>query len=41
LYALDVETINPLNTKKEGIDAAMRGHVLGETVLMGTYVILP
>lgn len=41
LYALDIETINPTNTKKEGIDAGMRGHILGETVLMGTYMISP
>ena len=37
LYALDTETIIDGGTGKAGLEAAMRGHVLEQTVLMGTY----
>ncbi|MFH1489678.1 MAG: YbhB/YbcL family Raf kinase inhibitor-like protein [Pseudomonadota bacterium] len=38
VYALDIETLTPVDTKKDGIDAAMRGHILGKAELVGTYV---
>ena len=37
LYALDTELILPEGSSKEEIEKAMEGHILQETVLMGTY----
>ncbi len=32
-------TLNPANTDKTGIEAAMSGHLLGQTELVGTYTV--
>jgi Raf kinase inhibitor-like YbhB/YbcL family protein len=37
LYALNIANLNPIQTNKVGIQAAMTGHVLGQTELVGTY----
>lgn len=37
LYALDTTLGLPEDTDKAGLEAAMKGHVLGQAVLMGTY----
>ena len=37
LYALDAEIKLPRGSSKEEVLTAMRGHVIGETVLMGMY----
>jgi Raf kinase inhibitor-like YbhB/YbcL family protein len=37
LYALDIANLNPVQTNKIGIQAAMTGHVLGQTELVGKY----
>lgn len=37
LYALDIELSSPARATKPGIEAAMQGHVLDQSVLIGTY----
>lgn len=38
LYALDVPLLDvPSGAKREALEGAMQGHVLGQTELMGTY----
>jgi hypothetical protein len=37
LYALDIELSPPARATKPGIEAAMQGHVLDQSVLIGTY----
>jgi Raf kinase inhibitor-like YbhB/YbcL family protein len=37
LYALDVELSLPARSTKQQVEAAMKGHVLGQAELMGTY----
>lgn len=37
LYALDAALDLPAGTTKAGLEAAMKGHVLGQATLMGTY----
>jgi|GEM_PF-848279 len=37
LYALDIANLTPVNTNKAGIEAAISGHVLGQTEMIGTY----
>lgn len=38
LYALDVRLDGLSSPRKADVEAAMRGHVLAEAVLMGTYI---
>lgn len=37
LYALDIELKPPAKATKSSVEAAMQGHVLDESVLIGTY----
>ncbi len=38
LYALDTAELNPAGLGKADMEAAMKGHILGETEFMGTYI---
>ncbi len=37
LYALDIATVSPLPTRKDGLVEGMKGHILGQAELIGTY----
>lgn len=38
LYALDIPELNPAGSAKADIETAMKGHILGATEFMGTYI---
>jgi Raf kinase inhibitor-like YbhB/YbcL family protein len=37
LYALDIKLVLPSRTRRQALDAAIKGHIVGEAMLIGRY----